>query len=148
MPVVIHLEREIAAPVSVVWNVVTDLGAYADWNPFVPGCRSSLRPGDPIDMKVQMFPWFSQNQRETVFENVAGERFCYGLAGSAITSRRCHELRPIGPARTSYTSHFELSGWMSGLVQVLLGSRLEHGFTSMTDALVVRCESLAQAASR
>ena len=145
MAFVIDLTREIAAPPEIVWRVITDLGAYGEWNTFVVRCESTLRPGDPIRMWVHVVPWFAQAQTEMVFEHVPLERLCYGVAAGRfgpIRSRRCHEIRAAAGGRTHYRSHFELAGVAHPIVRLLLGERLRKGFTSMTDALARRAESL------
>ena len=145
MPFVIDHVLEIDTPAAVVWEVITDLPAYGEWNPFVVGCRSTLVVGAPIAMQVRVFPWFAQPQTETIFDHIAGEKLCYGVEGGAvgaIVSRRCHELYPLGRERSRYRSHFELSGWMGGVVRVLLGGRLRHGFEAMSFAIQRRAEEL------
>lgn len=137
---------EVRAPASLVWEVITDLDRYGEWNPFVVACRSSLRVGEPIDMKVHIFERFAQPQRETILEHVPGERLCYGLAPlplGALASRRCHEVVACGPDASVYRSHFLLSGWLAPVTRALLGARLDRGFRSMTRALASRAELLA-----
>ncbi len=41
-------------------EVITDFGAYGEWNPFVVGCSSTLEVGTPIDMRVYVFAAFAQ----------------------------------------------------------------------------------------
>jgi hypothetical protein len=135
----------IGAPVAGVWEVIADLPRYPEWNPFVVGARSSLVAGEPISMRVRLFPHFSQPQRETVFECIPQQRLCYGVAGSrwnALRSRRCHELRPDGPERSHYCSNFELGGWLAPVTRRLLGRRLERGFEAAAQALKERAELL------
>lgn len=146
MPFVIDEVCEIAAPAAFVWDVVTDLPAYGEWNPFVVSCRSTLVVGEQIALRVRLVPWFTQPQDETVFDHVPGQRLCYGLDGGAlgaIVSRRSHELDALGPARCRYRSHFELSGWLAGVVRMLFGSSLHRGFHAMTDAIRQRAEQRA-----
>ncbi|MCW5890327.1 MAG: SRPBCC domain-containing protein [bacterium] len=136
----------VAAPADVVWQVVTDLPRYGEWNPFVVACRSTLVPGEPIVMRVRVFRAFAQPQRELVLEHVAGTRLCYGVAPDrlgALASRRCHHVEPLPDGRARYRSHFVLSGWLAPLVQTLLGRRLAAGFQAMTAALARRAEALA-----
>jgi hypothetical protein len=145
---IIEEVADIAAPVQVVWQVITDLPAYGEWNRFVVSCRSSLVGRQPIDMRVVLFGSLAQPQSEVVFENSPGERLCYGLHGDALgalRSRRCHHLQAIAPERTSYRSHFELSGWLSPVVRGLLGRRLERGFHLMTSGIQHRAEELSRA---
>jgi uncharacterized protein YndB with AHSA1/START domain len=136
---------EIAAPTERVWQVIADLDRYPEWNPFVVVCRSSLRVGDPIDMRVRVLPFFAQPQRETILEHEPGRRLCYGLpkrGSGALVSRRCHEIEAQGPARTRYVSRFELEGWMEPVVRTLLGRRLAEGFAAMSAAIGERAERL------
>lgn len=147
MPFVIEHELWIDAPAERVWAVLCDLARYPEWNPFVVSCRSTLAPGDPIAMRVRIFAYFSQPQREVILEHEPGRWLCYGLAPSrlgALASRRSHQVTPADPARTRYVSRFELSGWLAPLVQWLLGARLRAGFAAMSAALAARAEALAK----
>jgi hypothetical protein len=132
---------DVEAPPEVVWQVITDLPRYGEWNPFVVACRSSLVVGDPIVMRVHVFAAFAQTQRETVLEHVPGTRLCYGIAGAALgslKSRRCHDVEALEDGRTRYRSRFALDGWMAPMVGALLGARLERGFAAMSAAVVAR----------
>jgi uncharacterized protein YndB with AHSA1/START domain len=136
---------EIDAPAETVWRVITDLDRYPEWNPFVVSCRSSLVVGEPIDMRVRVLPVFAQPQRETILEHEPGRRLCYGVPRhptGALESRRCHHVEALGPARSRYTSRFELSGWLAPVVRVLLGRRLALGFTAMSEGIQGRARSL------
>ena len=141
----ITLALDIDAPASIVWEVITDLPRYEEWNPFVVRAASSLAVGDPIAMRVKVFSMVAQPQRETVLECVPGARLCWGVpgrAGSPIRSRRCQEIRPTGEARTHYVSDFSLAGWLAPVVMSILGARLRVGFQAMTHAVKERAELL------
>lgn len=43
---------EINAPASTVWQVLTDLPRYNEWNPFCIRAVSTLKLGDPIEMTL------------------------------------------------------------------------------------------------
>jgi len=145
MAFVLQDSLEIDAPVEQVWDVITDLSLYPEWNPFVVAARSSLVVGDDISMRVRIFSGFTQAQRETVLQCVPRQRLCYGVVGvpgNMLRSHRCHELRAAGPARTEYRSNFELDGWLAPVVRSLLGGRLKRGFQAATHALGRRAEAL------
>lgn len=136
---------DVDASPAVVWQVITDLPRYGEWNPFVVDCRSSLVVGDPIVMRVHVFAAFAQTQRETILEHTPGARLCYGIAGSALgslMSRRCHEVEALADGRTRYRSRFALRGWVAPVVAGLLGGRLERGFAGMSAALAARAASI------
>lgn len=139
--------HEIDAPAERVWQVICDFDRYSEWNPFVVACRSSLEVGAPIEMRVRVFPFFAQPQREQVFVHEPGRRLCYGLPRQplgALASRRCHELEPLSAARSRYVSRFELSGWLAPVVRGLLGARLRAGFAAMSAAIRTRAETLIE----
>lgn len=151
MPFSNDREVQVAAPASVVWEVITDLGRYPEWNPFCLECRSTLKPGDPIHMKVNL-TGKPQSVEEVMAEFVPGSRFAYHMKPmplGALSSLRSHDVRARGAEQSSYRSHFELRGWLRPLVQGLLGRKLQNGFDAMTDAVKARAEQLwAQRRSR
>ncbi|HEY9546996.1 MAG TPA: SRPBCC domain-containing protein [Solimonas sp.] len=141
---VIEKTVEIKAPAAVVWEVIRDLSKYPEWNPFCIECRSTLQPGDPIDMKVKLMAK-PQPQREWVKEYVEGRRFAYAMKPAplgALSSFRSHDVEAIDGTRTRYRSYFQLQGWIKPLVLGLLRSRLEAGFAAMTAGIERRAEEL------
>jgi hypothetical protein len=136
---------DIDAPASVVWEVLTDFARYPEWNPFVVECRSTLGPGEPIDLRVKLFAR-PQDHREWVTAHRPGEHFAYGMKPfpfGALSSARSHDVMDLGGGRSRYRSHFELSGWLVPVVRLLLGSRLGLGFAGMSNAIKERAERLA-----
>lgn len=144
MPFLIEETITIDAPAAVVWEVVSDLPRYPEWNPFCLECSSTLRPGDPIDMKVKL-RGEPQRQREWMTEFVDGQRFAYRMRPvplGALSSLRSHDIEAEGGSRTRYRSYFRLQGWLRPLVLALFGARLEQGFGEMNQAVRRRAETL------
>ncbi|VVP72198.1 hypothetical protein PS918_01366 [Pseudomonas fluorescens] len=50
--IVTSITVEIDAPARVVWEVLTDLGKYREWNSFCPDIQCGLQIGDPVHMQV------------------------------------------------------------------------------------------------
>ena len=146
---VIEKTLEINAPAAIVWEVITDLGKYREWNPFLLECRTSFKPGDPIDLTVKLMAR-PQAQREWVVEYVEGQRFAYRMkpVPGTLSSFRSHEVEALGPDRCRYRSYFHLAGWMRHLVVALLGGRLQAGFAGMTAGIQHRAEALWRQRSR
>lgn len=144
MSFVIDRTVEINAPAQLVWEVITDLPRYGEWNPFVLECQSTLMPGEAINMKVKLGSKL-QAANEVMLENVAGKRLAYRMKPvppGALSSFRSHDIESLGTDRTRYQSHFELLGWMMPLVRGLMGKHLEAGFAGMTDGIQQRAEQL------
>ena len=53
--VVVSVQVEIDAPASLVWEVLTDLPRYGEWNPFCFQCESTLEMGAPVVMKLNSY---------------------------------------------------------------------------------------------
>jgi uncharacterized protein YndB with AHSA1/START domain len=139
----IEFIREIEAPKDVVWSVIADFAAYAEWNPFVVACSSELRVGAPMAMTVRLGDR-QREQVEFVSRVVEGELFEYRMkpVGPLLHSYRQHEVASQADRRTLYRSTFELNGWLAPLVGAILSGPLHDGFKGMTDSLVSRSEQL------
>jgi len=133
------------APTETVWKVISDLDAYGEWNPFVVACDSTLEVNSPIKMQVKLVPFFAFPQKETIYSHDPSHQLSYGirLPFNALSSVRCHQVKTLTPGVTEYTSTFELSGWLSPLVQWMLQSRLKKGFDGMAEGLQLRSESFS-----
>jgi uncharacterized protein YndB with AHSA1/START domain len=144
MSFVIDRRLEIEAPAPVVWKVLTDLDAYGQWNPFVPECRSTLRPGDRIAMRVKLGKRTSR-QVEEMLSFDEGRGFSYRmrpLPFGALSSLRVQRIEALDDGRCEYHTHFELQGWLMPLVRKLLGRQLDVGFSGMTQGLKRRSEQV------
>ncbi|WP_216914826.1 SRPBCC domain-containing protein [Nocardia noduli] len=145
MGFVIDAAVYIDAPADLVWQVITDLPRYGEWNPFVKRCESTLEPGAPIDMLVTVIGSAPRKQREWIRTNIPGRELSYSMKpvpAGALRSLRSHTVTPAGEHRTRYESHFELDGWLHPVVAAILGRNLRHGFEGMTAGIQLRAESL------
>jgi hypothetical protein len=135
---------EIDAPAEVVWQVLTDVARYGEWNPFCIECSTTLEPGSPIDMKVVLVGP-PKKQREFIRSHTPGVEFSYAMKPAPLgllRSERSHTLTALPDGRTRYDSHFQLFGPVSPIVVGLLGRALRKGFGGMTDGVKTRSESL------
>lgn len=134
---------DIAAPPETVWGVLTDFGSYDQWNPLAVRCKTSLVPGEPIDMWVDLGPGPLLRQREWVRSHTPGQEFSYRMRpvpAGALRSLRSQALTPLEGGRTRYTAHFEIRGWLQPLVQLLLGRQLRRGFDGVAAGLKAQAE--------
>lgn len=147
MAIIIDHEIEIDAAAETVWEVITDVATYPEWNPFVKVCQTSLKPGEPINMKVMLGNKL-QKANEIIKDVTPGRGFSYNmkpLPMGALRSYRTHDIEKVDLRRCIYRSHFELAGWLSPVVGALMGSKLQAGFDGMAAGIKTRAESLARA---
>lgn len=147
MSIQIDHKLKIDAPASVVWRVITDTARYGEWNPFVEECQAELRPGGPINMKVRLGNGL-QKANEVIDSVDEGRGFSYRMKPpplGALRSYRSHDIEPEGDNACIYRSHFELDGWLSPLVGLIMESKMRAGFDGMSHAIKDRAEELAKA---
>ena len=141
-PVVISSTAEIDAPADELWRILVDLERYPEWNPFTPGVVSTLRPGDPIRMDVQM-GGKRRVQTETVSVHEPGRRLCWDVTmgwRGLLNTRRCQTLEPLFTGGTRYQTRLEMHGLLAGLVNRLYGQHIQKGFDDLAAALRTRGE--------
>jgi hypothetical protein len=153
MPYFYRTEREIAAPAKVVWQVLADLDAYFEWNPFCPYVETNRIVGHPIVLYVDFaLNWPPlprerlRRQVETISHFAPGEVF--GWTTTVIHDRLFHaerlqKVEPLGEYRCRYTSEETFTGPLAWLVHVLYGVKVQRGFEATAAALAKRAESLA-----
>lgn len=147
---------EIDAPLEVVWAVMLDTEAYAEWNPFAVrvDCPSPPRVGDPIRLHVR---WANGKgtvspERITVVDGPATDAsgvttatLAYVYEGwpsklGLVRGTRFQRLTQAPGAPTTYDTVEEFSG---PLVPLAGPGRVAEGFRRHADALKARAESLA-----
>jgi len=135
---------DIDATPEVVWGVLTDFDNYEQWNPLAVQCKTSLVPGEPIDMMVRLGKGSLRRQREWVRTHTPGEEFSYTMKpvpGGTLRSLRSQTLTPLDGNRTRYAAHFEIRGWLQPVVTGLLGKALRQGFDGVAEGLKARAEA-------
>ena len=139
-------EIDIGATPEIIWQILTDLSAYHEWNPFVvsaqgraeAGCRLTLRMQPAVGRAVTLTP--------TVADVVDGHRLSW--RGRFLVRGLCDaehvftlEARPGGTTRLTQTEQF------SGALVPLLARSLDRGtlpaFHAMNTALRQRAENAA-----
>ena len=137
---------EIDAAAAHVFDILTDLDRYPEWNPFTPRAESSLEIGAPVHLYVRLRSQRLRHQVEYVTANEPPSRLCWGAdilgRGSRFLARadRCQTLTPVGPHRTLYECTDEITGWLTPVVMRLFGPAMQRGFEDCAFALKKRAE--------
>lgn len=140
----IRAEIEIDAPAERIFEILTDLDAYPEWNPFTPQVESTLRPGDPVHLHVRLRSKRLSHRVEYVSVNERPSRLCWGAtfgARALLTAERCQTLTPIDQRRTRYVTADEIRGWLTPIVMRAFGHAMQRGFDAVAIALKQRAES-------
>jgi hypothetical protein len=139
---------DIDAPPSVVWDVLVDLEAYADWNPYITSASGPVVAGERLVNRMEPPGGRSMTFKPTVTEVVEGRTFEWLgrlVLPGIFDGRHRFDLSERDGGTT--LEHSEAFGGV--LVRFMRGSLDRHtlaGFEAMNAALKERAEARAAAA--
>ena len=127
----------IEAPVGFVWDVLTDVDKYGEWNPFTPQARTDFEIGSPAHLLVRMGR-ARMRITETVsaFEHtrLIAWRKTFGARWLLLAVREQH-LAPVSESACLYHNTDRLTGMLAPLVFLCFGGYMRRGFTDVGDGL-------------
>ena len=129
----IATEVLIAAPPRQVFEIITDLDRYPEWNRFTPRislATAALRVGAEVDLDCQMTPTsLLRGEREVILE-LDPERLIFSMGTSrlrgrpGITSERVQRCEPRG-AGTRFVNAERFRGPLAPVVHLLYARKLQ-----------------------
>ncbi len=140
----LRTEIDIDATPEIVWEVLTDLGKYQEWNPFIVESSGDVAPGNRLVNRMQPPGGKAATFRPTVTEVEPARTFEWlgrlGVPG-VFDGRHRFELEPTpsGGTRVIHTERFR--GLLVRLLQESLDTRTLEGFRAMNTALKTRAEA-------
>lgn len=141
---------DIAAPARVVWQVLTDMPRYNEWNPFCVRAESTLEMGAPVMMTLVNyaapgtlvpnceFVCAFEPERLLSWEMKHTEAWPYA-------ARRDQIIEATGPESCRYTSTDAFLGESGIHVFRFAGPWVKRAFDDSARALKTRAEALWQA---
>jgi len=136
-------EIDIAAPPERVWEVLSDLDAYGEWNPFIVEATGSATIGDRLTLRMQPTSGRERTLRPTVTDVRPDELLQWeGHLGVRGIMDVTHTFR-LKPAPGEGTRLVQAEDFR-GLLVPLVARTLERGtlpaFEAMNEALKRRAE--------
>jgi hypothetical protein len=136
----IWTEIEIDAPPELVWEVLTDLDSYVEWNPHVTRATGDLREGGSIEITVNRVGEKQRTMTVRVSAVEAPRRLKWtGTVGSRwlFEGRHTFELHSLEGDRTGLRNREEVSGILAPFA---LSEEPERDYKRMNQALKKRAE--------
>ena len=140
----LHTEIDIDATPDTVWGILSDLGRYEDWNPFIVSAAGHVVVGEKLTNRLQPPGGKAMTFKPTVTAVEAGTTFEWlgrlGLPG-VFDGRHRFELE-AGPHGGTHLVHTEdFSGALVRFMRKSLDSRTLRGFEDMNVAVKARAEA-------
>lgn len=135
---------QINAPIDFVWEVLTDVEKYGEWNPFTSQARTDFKIGSPARLLVRMGPTkFRITETVCAFEKprlIAWSRK-FGTSWLLFVVREQH-LEPVSDTSCTYHNVDLLNGVLSQFVSLFFGDYIRRGFSDVGVGLKLRAETL------
>ena len=139
----INTEIEIAAAPAVVWEILTELDEFENWNPFVVEANGDVVVGEKLVVSIQPPGKKAQTFRPTVTVVDPERKFEWlgklGVSG-VFDGRHQYILEPSGDG-TKFIQREEFTGILAGLLIRMIGAATREGFEAMNYALKDRAEA-------
>lgn len=146
----LHTEINIDATPEVVWDVLTDLDRYAEWNPFIVESSGRVEVGERLTNRLRMAngkvmtfrPEVTEAETGVVFEWL-GRLFVPGL----FDGRHRFELAPTPSGGTTVMHSERFRGLLVRVMRSSLERDTRTNFEAMNEALRDRAQAVLRSAS-
>lgn len=139
----INTEIIINASAETVWNILTDLAAYPEWNPFIIKIEGTFQKGNRLrntlrnGCKTIVFKPIIQELTPLVSFSWLGSLFVKGL----FDGKHFFKIEPAGPNQVKLIHGEEFSGLLSAMILKKIGDDTRENFVRMNQALKARAEA-------
>ena len=124
---------QINAPIDFVWDVLTEVEKYGEWNPFTPQVRTDFKIGSPAHLLVRMGPTKMKiTESVCAFEEprlIAWSKE-FGARRLLFAMREQH-LEPVNETSCWYHNTDRLTGMLAPLVFLCFGGYMRRGFSDV-----------------
>ena len=139
----LHAQIDIHATPQRVWQVLTDLAAYPDWNPFITRSSGRARVGERLTNRMQPVGGRAVTLRPTVLEADPGRRLRWLghlLVPGILDAEHTFTIEPLGDGQVRLIQHETFSGVLAPLMGRSLDRHTLPAFEQMNQALKRRAE--------
>jgi hypothetical protein len=134
---------EVNAPADRVWDVLTRLDRYADWNPQIPIASGAVKEGSQIDLRLAL-PGRPPMDLSAIVEEVRPASLFtwrgHVLAPWFFEGYRRFEISPIGERKVLVTHVEAVHGLFAPIFSALMGTPVRKSQVALNEALRARAE--------
>jgi len=136
-------EIEIEAIPERVWDILTDIARYPEWNPFIRRVDGTLRPGARIEVRIEPPGGRAMTFRPVVLTVEPGRELRWLghlLIPGLFDGEHIFTIEPIDADRVRFTQRETFRGLLVPLFRKSLDVGTQEGFQLMNAALKSRAE--------
>jgi len=139
----LRTEIDINASGERVWRVLTDFGAYGEWNPFITSISGEVRRGARLKVRVQPSGGRGMTFRPTVLAADPDRELRWIgrlLLPGIFEGEHAFQITPLENGRVRLRQQETFRGLLVPLLRWLLDGQTRAGFEAMNRALKERVE--------
>ncbi len=139
----IRSEIDIHAPAARVWDLLADLSAYPDWNPFIRRAEGTLAEGARLRLELQIPDGMRMKIRPrliSVVEPAEIRWIGHLLVPGLFDGDHRFLLIPIEPTRTRLVQEETFRGALAPVFGGWIGAGARRGFAAMNQSAKTRLE--------
>lgn len=140
----LHTEIEIHAAPAAVWQVLTDLPLFEEWNPFVTRASGKVEVGEQLSVHMEPPGGKPMTFTPKVIKVVPEKEFRWLghlLVRGLFDGEHIFELEPLGEGRLRFVQREKFRGLLVPLIWKSLDTNTRAGFEAMNRALKERAEA-------
>lgn len=142
----LRTEIEFEGTTKEVWDVLTDLPAYGEWNPFIKRIQGEPRTGAKLEVRMEPEGERAMTFRPTVLTVEPGREFKWLghlLVPGIFDGEHRWLIEETGPGRVRFTQSERFGGILVPLLwKKLRDGGTAKGFRAMNEALAARVAAL------
>ena len=139
----IHSQIQIHATAERVWQVLTDLNAYPQWNPFITSAKGEILTGSRLRIRIAP-PGSKAMTFRPIITSVDPARELRWLGRLLLTGlfdgEHVFTIQPMDADRIQFVQHENFTGLLVPLVWRKLEAGTRKGFELMNTALKRKVE--------
>jgi hypothetical protein len=145
MPTVkVETRLGIPVPAHIVWEAISDLSQWAQWNPTYPRAEGRLSIGAAISMDERL-PGSSEAKRQdgVLIDWVPDAQLLWKLKpAGGVKTLRYVEIEKLSDDGVIFANGALLEGWRARFISKHARHALRQGFEAMNEAVKTRAEEM------
>lgn len=135
------VSKDIAADPQTIWDLLTDAGSIADWNPAVDRVEGTIALGEKVKVYVPLSPGRAFPAKVTQFDPPSQMTWTGGMPLGLFKGVRTWTLTPAG-GNTNFTMHEVYKGPLARLIVRTIPD-MTDSFEQYAAGLKTKAESAA-----
>jgi uncharacterized protein YndB with AHSA1/START domain len=135
----------ITASPAIVWEVLTDLERYPEWNRYSPNVSGQIAVGEVVWVEAHLDNEI-QHVQNFVLSIKPQQELCWQSAdwyGFLARGTRCRWLSVTDSGTTLMVHHEVMRGPLAWLIEWIYRDRIERGLQLVNESVANRAESIA-----